>query len=135
MRGLAGLFPWFRAVRTRTTRQELNNLHVCNIRVLLIVVSDRQEISIHRFNVSTTGFGEHILQCREPLCVPLEGEKLCTTIQRTGLGSETGQSWSKESADLSFIPQQGTEVSCLISWGCRRIDEVSISMRLVDVLC
>jgi len=38
-----------------------------------------------------------------------------------------------EGADLPFVPQQGTEVSCLISRGSRRIDEVS--MWFVDILC
>jgi len=119
----------------RTARQELSNLHVCNIRVLLIVVSDRQEISIHRFNVSTTGFCEHRLQCREPLCVPLEREQLGPTIERIGIGSrsENGRVWVGKSADLSFIPQKGAEVSCLVPRGRRRINKVSV--RLVEVLC
>ena len=38
-----------------------------------------------------------------------------------------------ESADLSFIPQKRTEMSCLVSWSRRRINKVS--MGFVDVLC
>lgn len=37
-----------------------------------------------------------------------------------------------EGADLSFVPKQGTKVSCLIPWGRCRIDEVS--MRFMSAL-
>ena len=117
----------------RVAWQELSNSHVCNIRVLLIVISDRQEIGIHRFNIPTTSFGEHRLQCHEPLCVPLEREQLGVTIDELPCGRNTDELWVGGSADLSFIPQQGAEVSCLVSWGRRRIKKVSA--RFMDVLC
>ena len=59
--------------------------HMGDIRVLLIVALDCQEVCIHRFHVSTAGFGEHGLQGREPFYVPFEREQLSTTtIERIG---------------------------------------------------
>lgn len=78
MKGLAGLFPWFREVRTRAAQMTGANSHVGNIRIPSIVVLYRQEICIHRFHISTTGFGEHGFQGREPLYVPFEREQLST---------------------------------------------------------
>ena len=48
--------------------------HMGNIRVFLIVAMDRQEIRIHRFHVSTVGFGEHRFQRRKPLRIAFECE-------------------------------------------------------------
>ena len=94
--GPTGLFPWFRGVRARTTYAAGTDLHVGDIRVLLIVASDRQEICIHRFYVSAAGFGDHGLQCRKPLCVPLEREQLSTaTIEQIGLRSESRRVMSR----------------------------------------
>ena len=53
--------------------------HMGDVRVLLIVALDSQEICIHRLYISTPGLGEHRPQRSEPLCVPLEREHLGTT--------------------------------------------------------
>lgn len=65
------------------------DLHMGNVCILPIVASSRQEICIHRFHISTTGFGEHSLQRHEPLRVPFECKQLNTiTIEQVDLWSE-----------------------------------------------
>lgn len=106
MKGLAGLFPWFRGVRTRTAQMTGANSHVGNFRVHLIVVLDRQEICIHRFHLSTTGLGEHGLQGREPLYVSFESEQLSTMTIEQMCGRKTCELWLTKALTFLLFPSR-----------------------------
>lgn len=83
------------------------NSHMGDIRVLLIVASDSQEVCIHRVYVSTTGFGEHGPQSFEPLCVPFEREQLDTvTIKQTGLRSENMRHGLTKGLTFPLLPSR-----------------------------
>jgi hypothetical protein len=96
---------------------------------------DRQEIRIHWFHILATGFCEHRLQRRKSLFVSFKCKQLSVVeIKQTNLqiGKMSDQCMDR-GADLSFVPQQSTEVSSLVSRCCRRINEVSV--RFVNILC
>lgn len=105
-----------------------SDLHVSHVCVFLIVRVDHQEIGVHWFDILTAGFGEHGSQHFKTPGVALEREQLIATA----IGSVISL-WAYNGTDPSFVTQQGTEVSCLVSRRCRRIDEVSV--RFVNISC